>query len=184
MTRMRALLLLIPLLWASLAFGTVITGTISNWQESGPTLQIGDATSFVHIWWSCAFCNAGGSAYFYGSRFSNVLDSDVAVATGVTDINQLTNASLYSFTNMSVGPVPVGTFVLYRNKISGDYAAIRIDDITGSGTYNTYLDGTWWLQTDGSTNLASIPEPSTCVLIATGAAALLGGVRRRWQGNA
>ena len=179
MSRIRVVLLLILLLCSTLAFGTVITGTISNWVESGPALQIGDPTHFVHIWWSCGYCNPGGTAYFYGSQFSNVLDSDVAVATGVTDINQLTNASLYSFTRLSTGQVPVGTFVLYRNKISGDYAAIRIDDITGNGTFNTFLDGTWWLQTDGSPNLAGVPEPTSCVLVVTGLAAFLRRIRNR-----
>jgi hypothetical protein len=123
-------------------------------------MQIGDGASFVTAWWSCG-CGPTESGYFYGSLHSQVADSDVAWASGVSDIQQLTDASLFSFTNHATPLLLEGHFVVYRSTVSGHYAALRVDDIYGSDTYNTFLDATWWFQTDGTDNLANIPEPSS-----------------------
>ena len=75
--------------------GSVITGTIINWDESGPNLTIGDGTNHVQMWWSTYNLDKG---WFYGSYYGHCcpfinIDSDVSGARGITDISQITAAA-------------------------------------------------------------------------------------------
>jgi hypothetical protein len=160
------------------AQAVIITGTITDWPESGPFQTTGDGVNNVQWWWSI---NTYDRGWFYGSLYG--LNSDVAVATGVTDISQITDASIFSFTNLYVGPVGdsdynpsgIGDFLVARNIHSGHYGVLRVDDIHDFNPNPPYgeLDGTWWFQTDGS---GVFPEPGTFGLVSLG---LLLVTRRR-----
>jgi hypothetical protein len=152
-------------------FGDVISGTISNWPESGPTMSIGDGNNHVTLWWSI---NTFDRGWFYGSGFTG--DSDVAFVPSITDVTQISDASIYTYTAGSVGPASdadvdpdgVGDFLIWRNINSGYYGVLRVDDIHDVDLNQPYgeLDGTWWFQTDGTGNF--VPEPGTLVLLAAG----------------
>jgi MYXO-CTERM domain-containing protein len=156
------------------AHATVISGTISDWSESGPVLQIGDGANHVSIWWSI---NTYDRGWFYGSGFTG--DSDVAFASGVTDVTQITDASIYSYTSGSIGPQGdadynangIGDFIVWNNINTGHYGVLRLDDIDviDLSIPLAELDGTWWFQTDGTGNF--VPTPSTLVLLGLGALA-------------
>lgn len=162
MLRKIGLVLVALLSFGSLAaHGELVTGTIEDWQESGPFQVIGDGSNSVTLWWSA---NTFDRGFFYGSLFTG--DSDVAYATGVSDISEIDDASVFAFTNNSIGPncdadcsgTGVGEFIVWRNINTGHYGVLRIDDIVGNlGP----LSGTWWFQTDGTGNFAPVTDPET-----------------------
>lgn len=78
---------------------TVISGTITDWAESGPVIAIGDDANHVSLWWSINTLDRG---WFYGSAFTG--DSDVALASGVTEVTQISDACVYNFTSGAIGP--------------------------------------------------------------------------------
>jgi len=179
-TKSTFLALVAVLLSPLAANADIITGTISNWAESGPNQVIGDGTNSVTAWWSINTTNKG---WFYGSSFTG--DSDVAVAIGVNVISDIIDASLLSFSSNFAGPLcdaacasnGVGDFVVWRNIGTGYFGVLRIDDIVGNGGDAT-LNGTWWFQTDGTGNFASVPEPGTLALFGIGLLGM-GAARRR-----
>lgn len=153
------LLILLGTLAASTTANSQITeGTISNWAESGPVLEIGDGTNSVNIWWSF---DGIGKGYFYGSLFTGT--SDVADARTITDYTQVTDASIFTFLNTNTttlcdadcDPDGVGDFVIYRNNSSGHFAILRIDDIVNTDT----LNATWWFQSNGSGDFSGSVDP-------------------------
>jgi len=86
------------LLMASSAQATVITGN-NNWNyyQDLPIpswLQIGDGTNHVTYSWGLGIAPTSG--YFYGSDYleDSYADSEVAFATGVTNISQIADASI------------------------------------------------------------------------------------------
>jgi hypothetical protein len=165
------LALLAVLLSPMAANADLITGTISDWVETGPLIVIGDGSNSVTLWWSI---NTFDKGWFYGSLFTG--DSDVAFASGVDDISDIVDASLLTYTSNSIGPNcdadcagnGVGDFIVWNNIASGFYGVLRIDDIVGNNIHEATLNGTWWFQTDGSGNFASVPEPSTLALLGLG----------------
>lgn len=138
----------------------VITGTITDWPESGLVMAIGDGVNDVHAWWSISSSDEG---WFYGSGFTG--NSDVAHAVGVTDVRQITDASIYSYTDEVIGPFcdadcdpdSVGEFIVWRN-INGYYGVLRIDDIVVQDidAPEATLSGTWWFQTDGTPDFSAV----------------------------
>jgi len=164
----------------SSAHAAIITDTISGWAESS-SQDIGDGTNKVNAYWSY---NAPNKGWFYGDDVT--IQSDVAFATGVTDITQITDASIFAFTSESVGPLcdaqcdtdAVGDFVVWRNISSGYYGVIRIDDILGFVS-NATLDATLWFQTDGTANFSSVPIPPSISLFGSGLLGLIRIARRK-----
>lgn len=149
----------------------VITGTITNWRESGPVMTIGDGTNHVAMFWSLH--SPGGSGYFYGGSIWVPEGNEVSAAPTITDISQIVNAGSMSFTTGSTeylwdgdyDPDGVGDFVVYRNTDTGHFGVLRMDDVDGY-----YLNATWWFQTDGSGDFSSavVPEPSALSLALAG----------------
>lgn len=159
-----------------LANATVITSTVSGWQEGAGWSTFGDGTNSVSASWST---NTATLGWFYGSAYYT--GTDVAVASGITDINQISDASIYTFTNMYVGPVGAGTYLVWRNTSTNYYGVSRLDNLyqIGSDFHDRYLDLTWWFQTDGTSNFSTsnVPEPTTSVLMALGF--IVGGLAKR-----
>jgi hypothetical protein len=88
----------------------------------------------------------------------------VALATGITNVTQITNAAIYApFSTGSIGPVSdaganggIGQFVVLQST-SGYYAVVRMDDVQDDDT----LNATWWFQTDGTGDFSSFAGPPT-----------------------
>ncbi len=142
---------------------SIISGRVVNWSDSlNLTKTIGDFKNHVSLSWSQS---GGSSGFFYGSDF--LVDSDVAFATDVTEISQITDASIFDFISSSVGPHcdadcdpdGVGDFIVWRNKTTGHYGVLRIDDIDS----NFLLSGTWWFQTDGSSDFSNASSNNDCI---------------------
>lgn len=161
---------------------TVISGKITNWEDNGPQLQIGDGINYVNINWSYNFYHRG---WFYrgSDAVRNVeIISEVAFASGVTDISQIKDASIFNFGTQTIGPYfdavgdpdRTGDFIVWKNMYTGYYGVLRIDDITYTGPQSPIanLDGTWWFQTNGTGDFSVVPEPSSFLLFLCGQAAL------------
>jgi hypothetical protein len=160
---------------------TVISGTITNWEGDGPAETIGDGVHRVTLYWSI---NTYDKGWFYrGYDLYDSALSKVAFATGVTDISQISDASIFSFFDtQGIGPYcdadsdPDGTgdFIVWKNMTTGHYGVLRIDDIAVIDIHVPLatLDGTWWFQTDGTGDFSSVPEPSSFLLFFCGQAAL------------
>ncbi len=135
---------------------TVITGNIVNAADSSMT-AITDGTNSATFYWSE---NIPGSTAWVYSTFNTA----VAVAAGVTDVTQITNAGSYTFTTSSlqaVGPVGdaaynggVGGFVILKGS-ANHYAVVRIDDVVGS---NDTVNATWWFQESGTGDFSSFVD--------------------------
>ncbi len=145
----------------------IISGSISNWPESGPLTTIGDGTNHVTLWWSI---NNADRGWFYGSNSTG--DSDVAFASGVSDVTQITNAGALTYTNINLpnphcdpacsahGVPGVGEFIVWKHTTTGHFGALRIDDIHPGATVDE-LDATWWFDTlaTGDFTGATVPPP-------------------------
>ena len=139
---------------------TVVIGTIEGWPESGYIFLFDDYVSIVseiQAWWSINQLSPD-RGWFYGYNSS----TEVSHVTGITDICEITDASIYSYSNWSVGPVDEGDFVLFHNVDTDYYAAFRVDDIYGSGALDSYLDTTWYLQEDGSPDFSGFCSSGIC----------------------
>jgi len=145
-----------------------------------PTLiYIGMDSFNFEFGWSV---NTFDRAYLYGSG------NEIAVAPGVSTVEQIGDASLLSFTTLFVGPLcdatcasnGVGDFIVLRR--DGAYGAFRIDDIVYDGFDPTVgtLSGTWWIQLDGTSQFApAVPEPASWAMLLGGIALIGAAVRRR-----
>ena len=140
------------------AMAEVITGEITDWLHSDVYQVIGDDTNHVTMWWSINTYNRG---WFYGRDWTG--DSDVAYATDIVSIGQISDASQYDFDSHSIGPFcdaecdpdGVGDFIIWRNVDTGYYGVLRIDDIIDGNNWDAAsLNGTWWFQTDGTGNFS------------------------------
>ncbi|HVV01388.1 MAG TPA: hypothetical protein VHH88_08495 [Verrucomicrobiae bacterium] len=130
----------------------VISGGITN-QADDQTFTISDGTHSAQFLWSEN--SPGSSAWIYAT-----FNTAVAVAPGVTDVTQITNAAAYTFQTTAfdaIGPVldagangGVGQFVVLKSS-QGFYAVVRIDDVKPDDT----LDATWWFQTDGTADFSA-----------------------------
>ncbi|MCH8010394.1 MAG: VCBS repeat-containing protein [Candidatus Marinimicrobia bacterium] len=141
----------------------LLMGTVTGWQESSSDFAFDDSVnvnSDMVAWWSVGSASAG-TGYFYGGYVAGPTTNDsiyVAYAPGVTDITQVTDASVYTYYDHATPIVGEGEFVLYHNTLTGYYAAFRVDDIYPSGA-TANLDATWYFQPNGTANFAS-PAPA------------------------
>ena len=95
----------------------VKTGTITGWLEFGDEFfydDFVDVDSDIVAMWSI-HNPLDKSGWFYGYNDT----TDVAHVQGITDICEVTDASIYSYEDWSVGPVGVGDFVLFHNTVTG-----------------------------------------------------------------
>lgn len=170
-------------------------GTLTNYSGAFPPVRLGTSGQHVTFSWSQSdFEHSRGWAY--GSAYTD--DTDIALATGVTDISQITDASIFTFSDSYVGPVydaaaagqnGIGTFVVLRNKFTQDYGVVRFDQIDVSHLDPDYddLDATWWFRGDGIRDfsgpsvMAPVPEPATTAVAA--ALVLLGLTAFRYRRN-
>jgi len=108
------------------AYGSVVSGTISEWRESTFSNQIGDGQHNLSVFWSYNTIHRG---FFYDKSVgsSNGGGSgavSVAYVSGVTDISQISDASIFSPTSYSVGPLcdatcsrtGVGSFLVWKSE--------------------------------------------------------------------
>lgn len=146
--------------------GNILTADVFYWDEAIP-LEIGDGTNKVSFMWVLP-------NEFWGSAAAGLTDSSVAIATGIKDISEIHDASIFEFTDDIVSPVcdaqcdpdGVGDFVIARNNRTGHYGVLQVKKIydreweNDAGGIEIFheLDGTWWFQTDGTGNFS--PEPS------------------------
>ena len=163
---MKAKLFAYPLVFSVLIFlgalcaapsarAIVISGSIVNFPNSDST-NLTDGTHSAEFFWSVYTAD---SAYVYSSD-----NTDVALATGVNNVTQITNANNYSFITGNSSYLPgvedananggIGQFVLLRSH-SGYYAVVRIDQVQ-SGV----LNATWWFQTNGTADFSSYVAPA------------------------
>ncbi len=132
----------------------ITTGAVVNLNDSATT-TITDGTNLVQLSWSLA--SPGNSGYIYTTA-----NTAIAAVTNVTSVSQITNATVYTFLNSgNVGPLKDAganggnaQFVLLRNKTTGHYCAVRMDDVTVANK----LNASWWFQSQsGRTNFGCVP---------------------------
>ncbi len=153
----RTLIFVIGLWTAVSARAIVISGPIVNLANSTST-NLTDGTHSAEFFWSVYI--ADSSAYVCSSD-----NTDVALATGVNNIKQITNANDYTFVTGDFNYLTdvedaaanggIGQFVLLRSH-SGYYAVVRIDDVMVGPT----LNATWWFQTNGTADFSSYVAPA------------------------
>jgi len=191
---MKRTFLLIPILTLAIFFssqnvyGTLITGTISNWSAE-TRIEFGDGAScnVTALWhvntWDYGHFQGAWSLITAGSH------SAAAVALGITDITQITDASLYTYqeapTQYQLGDADatgVAPFVLYHVLPCDSYGVLRIDDIvvTNMQTAEGYVNATWYFLDDGSVDFSAVPEPSVMLLLGSGLLGLA-GIRRKFK---
>jgi len=137
-----------------------------GWPESGYVFLFDDyvtVVSNIEAWWSINRLNPD-RGWFYGYNLS----TQVAHVTGVADICEIADASIYSYSDWSVGPVDEGDFVLFRNLNTGFYAALRVDDIYGPSPLSATLDATWYLQENGSASFGPCSSGKPVVVLVHG----------------
>ena len=154
----------------------VISGQIDQLPESQIT-QFGDGDHDIVFFWSIRYFNEG---FCYGSAnepWWPGVNADVAIATGVTDVSQITNASQYQLVDSSIlihdafyNANGIGDFVVCRNVDTGHYGVLRIDFINYIDPLLPYaeMDCTWWFQSDGTGDFSSVPEPTSLMLLGLG----------------
>ncbi|QOJ20633.1 MAG: PEP-CTERM sorting domain-containing protein [Gammaproteobacteria bacterium] len=185
------------MLLISSAQAAVITGTIKTYHDvearapGGILIYYGN--NHMIIPWVSTPSVENPLAYFYSSKSLMSLffvpsdySADVAFATGVSNISQITDASIFNFTDNYIGPNKSGDFIVMKSISTENYAVLRIDSLVPNNNYfsdgliffGSILTGTWWLQTDGTGNFSSpaspVPEPSMLMLLSIGMLALPG----------
>jgi hypothetical protein len=133
-------ILLLTLQLCARSYAAVISGTASNLPNSQLYL-ISVGPNAAELYWTAEEVNSTANIFAYTY-------TDVGIATGITNVTQITNAAVFPLQTdylASVGPVPdaaanggIGTFIILRNGSSGYYAVARIDDV-----HSSQLDVTW-----------------------------------------
>ena len=151
------LILLCGFAMAPGARATVISSNIVNLANE-TSYNITDGAQSAEFFWSVYI--AGQSAYVYATA-----NTDVALATGVSNVTQITNASGYTFITGNFNYLTdvedaaanggIGQFVILRSH-AGYYAVVRLDEVTAGST----LDATWWFQTNGTADFSSYVAPA------------------------
>jgi MYXO-CTERM domain-containing protein len=184
----------------SAASASVISGQVTDWQIEDPLFPttpraFGNDTVHVTGLWTpssnyhdFALEPPAGtpseSAWLYGSAYGTT-DTDVAWAEGITDVTSIVDASTLTFQAVyephrfataqgNEAGSNIGDFAVLHNFQDGYYGVLRIDDLRTVGAYpwSYCLDVTWWVQTDGTANFSSLPEPASLSLLGLGTLAL------------
>ncbi len=137
---------------------TVVSGTIIGWSLDWgfDPFRFDDyvgVASNIEARWSLATLIPPALAFFY--PWNCCPGTHAAHVTGVTDIYEITDASMYTYSDWAVGAAKQGEFILFYNEITGYYGAFRVDDVYDDGTGNAVVDVTWYLQEDGSPNFGT-----------------------------
>ena len=148
---------------STIASAKVISGPIKNWCESESVLSFGATKENrqVQAWWSIDE-ETGNTAYFYGVGREGNPEVELAIASGVTDISVIKNASTFSYTAGALASIKAGTLLLYHNMKTNHYAAIKVDKIkeaepnTNCPYASVVVNGTWYFQDDGTANFSKI----------------------------
>ena len=167
------------LLFCNFAHADVITGT-----------QQGNADTYVVApSWAdpnqVVFSLSGDAPWglwIYGSSYWGALPNDWAVASGVTDISQIVNASIYPL-NTGYGEIFKDDFVVAQGD-TGYWAVLKITNISYDASVEHYehydADFRWWYQNDGTGNFCAVPEPSTMLFFVFGLIGLAGYGRKKF----
>lgn len=143
--------------------GDIISCSFSCWSEDfNDVLTVGEGPHQINVNWSINTFNKG---------WFSAPGNEIAYASGITDVTQITDASQFTFVSSgSVGPVcdascsptGVGEFVIVRNMTSNYYGVLRIDEINVVSIeppLEGYASGRWWFQTNGSADFSGDSGP-------------------------
>lgn len=158
------------------ADAAVVSGTIDGLQESSG-FYVGDGVSDLLVFWSTYSIN-GGDGHIYGSNAPWFTDADVYIVAGGIAVNSVSDASVFAYTSENL-IFQTGDTVFLRG-LNGYYGALHIDDVfpnpAGAQYPYTFLNATWYFQTDGSASF--VPLPAAVWLMISGLGVLVTTMRR------
>lgn len=167
---------LLLLTLANTSNAVLITGEIDTIEESsGIPFSWGDGVNDLFQEWSVAAANSSG--WFYASDYFPSSNSDIFVYTGLSDVSTIDDASQFDYQTTGSAFAEEGDTVFFRGN-NGFYGAWYIRDIFSGDSVNSNfysaLSGTWYFQTDGSSNFSSVavPTPGTFLIFLVALAAI------------
>ncbi len=167
----KTLLLMAIMLSCSFAHADIMTGTrqgnaeaviwAPSWGDPNGVIFAVSDNDITDLW-------------IYGSSGWGGGVNDWGIATGVTNVGQITDASIYPL-NSGNGFFQLGDFAVARGS-TGYWAVLTITNISYDPVGQHYNAGLqWWYQDNGTADFSSVPEPSFFLLlfIALGAVGLI-----------
>src|SRR5687768_9902009 len=141
----------------------VLSRDIINEPSGVAEFTWGDGVHDLFQQWSVAEFNRAGWAY--GSNYMYTSNADVANA-GSVPVHTIADAAAYNYTS-STRHFEEGDVVLFRGR-NGYWGAWKIIDVRsqslpGPPYDRSFLDATWYFQTDGSASF--VPEPAGAMML-------------------